>query len=112
MAMTEERAAERNTAERGKAVDAALASIEKQFGRGAIMKLGSREKLGLDTIPTGSVALARALGVGGIPGCRVTEIVGPQSSGKTANRQHVLGEAEARGVEVASMDGEHGDEPG
>ena len=77
MAMTDERAAERSTAERSKAVDAALATIEKQFGRGAIMKLGSREKLVLDTIPTGSIALDLALGVGGIPRGRITEIFGP-----------------------------------
>ena len=96
MAMTEERAAERNQAERGKAVDAALASIEKQFGRGAIMKLGSREKLVLDTIPTGSIALDLALGVGGIPRGRITEIFGPESSGKTTVCQHVLAEAQAR----------------
>src|SRR4029077_16551446 len=83
MAMTGERTAERALAERGKAVDAALATIEKQFGRGAIMKLGSREKLVLDTIPTGSIALDLALGVGGIPRGRITEIFGPESSGKT-----------------------------
>ena len=80
MAMTEERAAERNTAERSKAVDAALASIEKQFGRGAIMKLGSRERQNVDTIPTGSIALDLAPGVGGIPRGRITEIFGPEPS--------------------------------
>ena len=94
MAMTEERAAERNAAERGKAVDAAIAPIEKQFGRGAIMKLGAREKLVLDTIPTGSIALDLALGVGGIPRGRITEIFGPESSGKTTLCQHVLAEAQ------------------
>ena len=112
MAMTEERAAERNTAERGKAVDAALASIEKQFGRGAIMKLGSREKLVLDTIPTGSIALDLALGVGGIPRGRITEIFGPESSGKTTVCQHVLAEAQARGGVVAFIDVEHALDPG
>ena len=96
MAMTDERAAERNTAERGKAVDAALASIEKQFGRGAIMTRIAR-KLVLDTIPTGSIALDLALGVGGIPRGRITEIFGPESSGKTTVCQHVLAEAQARG---------------
>ena len=112
MAMTEERAAERNTAERGKAVDAALATIEKQFGRGAIMKLGSREKLVLDTIPTGSIALDLALGVGGIPRGRITEIFGPESSGKTTVCQHVLAEAQARGGVVAFIDVEHALDPG
>ena len=81
MAMTDERNAERTAeralAERGKAVDAALATIEKQFGRGAIMKLGSREKLQIDTIPTGSIALDLALGVGGIPRGRITRDLRP-----------------------------------
>ena len=72
MAMTDERAAERALAERGKAVDAALSAIEKQFGRGAIMKLGSAERQAVDSIPTGSIALDLALGVGGIPRGRVT----------------------------------------
>src|SRR5690242_19998698 len=103
MAMTDERTAERATAERGKAVDAALATIEKQFGRGAIMKLGSRDKLVLDTIPTGSIALDLALGVGGIPRGRITEIFGPESSGKTTVCQHVLAEAQARRGVAAFM---------
>ncbi|HEX6867956.1 MAG TPA: recombinase RecA [Candidatus Limnocylindrales bacterium] len=109
--MTEERAAERNAAERSKAVDAALSTIEKQFGRGAIMKLGSREKLVLDTIPTGSIALDLALGVGGIPRGRITEIFGPESSGKTTVCQHVLAEAQARGGVVAFIDVEHALDP-
>src|SRR4029077_14793521 len=83
MAMTDERNAERATAERGKAVDAALATIEKQFGRGAIMKLGSAERQAVDYISTGSIALDLALGVGGIPRGRITEVFGPESSGKT-----------------------------
>ncbi|MFL5672637.1 MAG: DNA recombination/repair protein RecA, partial [Chloroflexota bacterium] len=112
MAMTEERAAERNAAERGKAVDAALATIEKQFGRGAIMKLGSREKLVLDTIPTGSIALDLALGVGGIPRGRITEIFGPESSGKTTVCQHVIAEAQKRGGVAAFIDVEHALDPG
>src|SRR5213592_3281848 len=112
MAMTEERAAERNTAERSKAVDAALATIEKQFGRGAIMKLGSRDKLVLETIPTGSIALDLALGVGGVPRGRITEIFGPESSGKTTLCQHVLAEAQRRGGVVAFIDVEHALDPG
>ena len=112
MAMTDERTAERATAERGKAVDAALATIEKQFGRGAIMKLGSRDKLVLETIPTGSIALDLALGVGGIPRGRITEIFGPESSGKTTVCQHVLAEAQARGGVVAFIDVEHALDPG
>src|ERR1044072_8699204 len=112
MAMTEERAAERTTAERGKAVDAGLATIEKQFGRGAIMKLGSREKLVLDTIPTGSIALDLALGVGGIPRGRITEVFGPESSGKTTLCQHVIAEAQRKGGVAAFIDVEHALDPG
>ena len=107
-----ERTAERTLAERGKAVDAALAAIEKQFGRGAIMKLGSREKLLIDTIPTGSIALDLALGVGGIPRGRVTEIFGPESSGKTTVCQHVIAEAQRRGGVAAFIDVEHALDPG
>ncbi len=106
-----DRAAERATAERGKAVDAALLSIEKQFGRGAIMKLGSSERQAVDFIPTGSIALDLALGVGGIPRGRITEIFGPESSGKTTVCQHVLAEAQARGGVVAFIDVEHALDP-
>ncbi len=112
MAMTDERATERAVAERSKAVDAALSTIEKQFGRGAIMKLGSAERLAVDSIPTGSIALDLALGVGGIPRGRITEIFGPESSGKTTICQHVLAEAQKRGGVVAFIDVEHALDPG
>ena len=112
MAMTDERTAERALAERGKAVDAALSAIEKQFGRGAIMKLGSAERQAVDSIPTGSIALDLALGVGGIPRGRITEIFGPESSGKTTICQHVLAEAQKRGGVVAFIDVEHALDPG
>src|SRR6187200_9520 len=111
MAMTDERSAERATAERGKAVDAALATIEKQFGRGAIMKLGSRDKLVLEVIPTGSIALDLALGVGGIPRGRVTEIYGPEASGKTTLVQHIIAEAQRTGGVAALIDAEHALDP-
>src|SRR5689334_25023501 len=111
MAMTDERAAERAVAERTKAVDAALSAIEKQFGRGAIMKLGSAERQQVDSIPTGSIALDLALGVGGIPRGRITEIYGPESSGKTTICQHVLAEAQKRGGVVAFIDVEHALDP-
>src|SRR5689334_8618080 len=111
MAMTDERTAERALAERGKAVDAALSAIEKQFGRGAIMKLGSAERQQVDSIPTGSIALDLALGVGGIPRGRITEIYGPESSGKTTICQHVLAEAQKRGGVVAFIDVEHALDP-
>src|SRR6186713_2155715 len=115
MAMTEdratERANERATAERGKAVDAALLAIEKQFGRGAIMKLGATARQQVDFIPSGSIALDLALGVGGIPRGRITEIFGPESSGKTTLCQHVLAEAQKRGGVVAFIDVEHALDP-
>ncbi len=99
-------------AERTRAVDAAILAIEKQFGRGSIMRLGSRERQQIDAIPTGSIALDLALGVGGIPRGRVTEIFGPESSGKTTLCQHVLAEAQRRGGVVAFIDVEHALDPG
>src|SRR5690242_17098377 len=102
-----DRALDRAQAERGKAVTAAIAAIEKQFGTGSIMKLGSAERQSVDSIPTGSIALDLALGVGGIPRGRITEIFGPESSGKTTICQHVLAEAQKRGGVVAFIDVEH-----
>ncbi len=117
MAMTEERAGERVAtdkaiAERGKAVDAAILAIEKQFGRGAIMKLGSAERQAVDVIPSGSIALDLALGVGGIPRGRITEIFGPESSGKTTVCQHIIAEAQRKGGVAAFIDVEHALDPG
>jgi recombination protein RecA len=99
-------------AERGRAVDAAILSIEKQFGRGSIMKLGSAERQSVDSVPTGSIALDLALGVGGIPRGRITEIFGPESSGKTTVCQHVIAEAQKRGGIAAFIDVEHALDPG
>ena len=98
-------------AERGRAVDAAILAIEKQFGRGSIMKLGSAERQSVDSIPTGSIALDLALGVGGIPRGRITEIFGPESSGKTTVCQHVIAEAQRRGGIAAFIDVEHALDP-
>jgi len=117
MALTGERAAdsrngERTAAERTKAVDAAILAIEKQFGRGSIMKLGSAERQSVDFIPTGSIALDLALGVGGIPRGRVTEVFGPESSGKTTLCQHIIAEAQRRGGVAAFIDVEHALDPG
>jgi recombination protein RecA len=98
-------------AERGRAVDAAILAIEKQFGRGSIMKLGSAERQSVDSIPTGSIALDLALGVGGIPRGRITEIFGPESSGKTTVCLHVIAEAQARGGIAAFIDVEHALDP-
>jgi recombination protein RecA len=112
MAMTDvERNGEKATAERGKAVDAAILAIEKQFGRGAIMKLGSADRQQVESIPTGSIALDLALGVGGIPRGRITEIFGPESSGKTTICQHVIAEAQRRGGVAAFIDVEHALDP-
>ena len=97
--------------ERTRAVDAAILSIEKQFGRGSIMKLGSSERQAVDSIPTGSIALDLAIGVGGIPRGRITEIFGPESSGKTTLCQHILAEAQKRGGVVAFIDVEHALDP-
>jgi recombination protein RecA len=97
--------------ERRQAVDAAIMSIEKQFGQGSIMRLGSDQRQQIDAIPTGSIALDLALGVGGVPRGRVTEIYGPESSGKTTVCQHVLAEAQKLGGVVAFIDVEHALDP-
>jgi recombination protein RecA len=105
-------AADKATAERGKAVSAAILAIEKQFGTGSIMKLGSAARQQVDFIPTGSIALDLALGVGGIPRGRITEIFGPESSGKTTVCQHIIAEAQRRGGFAAFIDVEHALDPG
>jgi len=110
MAVTERNGA--SGQERTKAVEAAILAIEKQFGRGSIMKLGSAERQQVDFIPTGSIALDLALGVGGIPRGRVTEVFGPESSGKTTLCQHVIAEAQRRGGVAAFIDVEHALDPG
>jgi recombination protein RecA len=107
-----DRNGEKAVAEKGKAVDAAILAIEKQFGSGSIMKLGSAQRQQVDFIPTGSIALDLALGVGGIPRGRVTEIFGPESSGKTTICQHVIAEAQRKGGVAAFIDVEHALDPG
>jgi recombination protein RecA len=109
---TERGGGEKAAAERGRAVDAAILAIEKQFGRGSIMKLGSAERQSVDSIPTGSIALDLALGVGGVPRGRISEIFGPESSGKTTVCQHVIAEAQRRGGIAAFIDVEHALDPG
>src|SRR3989454_4718904 len=93
--------------ERARAIEAALAQIDKQFGKGSIMRLGSREKVDVPAIPTGSLSLDAALGVGGMPRGRVVEIFGPESSGKTTLALHVIAEAQRRGGMAAFIDAEH-----
>ena len=93
------------------ALETALAQIEKQFGKGAVMKLGPNVAMQVDAISTGSLALDLALGVGGVPRGRVVEIYGPESSGKTTLALHVLAEAQKAGGEAAFIDVEHALDP-
>jgi recombination protein RecA len=98
--------------ERGRAVDAAITQIEKQFGRGAIMRLGDKgAKMQVEVVPTGSIALDLALGVGGVPRGRITEIFGPESSGKTTVCYHIAANAQRAGGIVAFIDAEHALDP-
>jgi len=90
-----------------KAVESAVGQIERQFGKGAIMKLGSRPVIDVPTIPTGSLALDKALGVGGLPRGRVIEIFGPESSGKTTLALHAVAESQRQGGIAAFIDAEH-----
>jgi recombination protein RecA len=95
------------TTEREKAIDLALQQIERRFGKGAIMKLGESTHIQVEVIPTGSIALDLALGVGGVPRGRVTEIYGPESSGKTTLCQHIIANAQRAGGFAAFIDAEH-----
>jgi recombination protein RecA len=90
-----------------KAVDTAITQIERQFGKGSIMKLGSKEVLNIPVIPSGSLALDKALGIGGFPRGRVIEIFGPESSGKTTLALHAVAEAQKQGGIAAFIDAEH-----
>ena len=94
-----------------KALETALHQIEKNYGKGAVMRLGDRPEMNVDAIPTGSLALDAALGIGGLPRGRIVEIYGPESSGKTTLALHVLAEAQKRGGEVAFVDAEHALDP-
>ena len=96
---------------REKALDAALAGIEKQFGKGSIMRLGEETRAALGIIPTGAIALDVALGIGGLPRGRVVEIYGPESSGKTTVALHAVANAQAAGGIVAFIDAEHALDP-
>jgi len=95
------------TSEREKAIEQALNQIERRFGKGAIMKLGEISRIHVDVIPTGSIALDLALGVGGIPRGRITEIYGPEASGKTTLGQHIIASAQRAGGYAAFIDAEH-----
>lgn len=97
--------------DRQKALDAALAQIDRAFGKGSAMKLGSKETMEVESISTGSLGLDIALGIGGLPKGRVIEVYGPESSGKTTLALHVLAEAQKAGGSVAFVDAEHALDP-
>lgn len=97
--------------EKAKALDIAIAEIEKKFGKGAVMKLGENAHLNVEVIPTGCLSLDIMLGVGGVPRGRIVEIFGPESSGKTTVALHIIAEAQKAGGEVAFIDAEHALDP-
>jgi recombination protein RecA len=98
-------------ADKAKALKTALAQIEKNYGKGTVMRLGDRPEMNVEAIPTGSLALDAALGIGGVPKGRIIEIYGPESSGKTTLALHILAESQKRGGEVAFVDAEHALDP-
>ena len=97
--------------ERRKALDVALNQIEKQFGKGSVMRLGEYKAMEIESIPTGALALDIALGIGGLPRGRIVEIYGPESSGKTTLALHAIAEAQKLGGEAAFIDAEHALDP-
>ena len=97
--------------EKKKALEAALSQIEKQFGKGSVMKLGEYQAMNVEAIPTGALSLDIALGIGGIPRGRIIEIFGPESSGKTTLALHAIAEAQKLGGEAAFIDAEHALDP-
>ncbi len=104
-------AKEITSADKKKAIEAAMQQIEKTYGKGSIMRFGNGAELNVDAIPTGSLALDLALGIGGVPKGRIVEIYGPESSGKTTLALHILAQAQKMGGEVAFVDAEHALDP-
>ena len=102
---------EKQNSEKMKALEAALGQIEKQFGKGSIMKLGDFQAMNVEAIPTGALSLDIALGIGGIPRGRIIEVYGPESSGKTTLALHMIAEAQKLGGEAAFIDAEHALDP-
>ena len=94
-----------------KALDAALSQIERQFGKGSIMKLGDNKALNIDAVSTGSLGIDIALGIGGLPMGRIVEVYGPESSGKTTLTLQVIAEAQKEGKTCAFVDAEHALDP-
>src|SRR5580692_6811918 len=99
------------TDDREKALDAALGQIEKQFGKGSIMRMGENMHMNIESIPTGALALDMALGIGGLPRGRIVELYGPESSGKSTLAMHVVAEAQRNGGVCAYIDAEHAMDP-
>ena len=97
--------------EKRKALEMALSQIEKQFGKGSVMKLGDFTAMNIEAIPTGALSLDIALGIGGIPRGRIIEVFGPESSGKTTLALHMIAEAQKMGGEAAFIDAEHALDP-
>src|SRR5271154_6057397 len=97
--------------ERDKALDAALGQIEKQFGKGSVMRLGENLSIGIEAISTGAMSLDLALGIGGLPLGRIVELFGPESSGKSTLALHVVAEAQRNGGVCAYIDAEHAMDP-
>ena len=102
---------EKENSEKMRALEAALGQIEKQFGKGSVMKLGDFQAMNVEAIPTGALSLDIALGIGGIPRGRIVEVYGPESSGKTTLALHMIAEAQKLGGEAAFIDAEHALDP-
>ncbi len=100
-----------DNSEKRKALEAAIGQIEKQFGKGSVMKLGENAHLNVEVIPTGALSLDIALGIGGVPRGRIVEVFGPESSGKTTVALHMIAEAQKMGGEAAFIDAEHALDP-
>ena len=109
--MAERKSKEKDVVNKDGALEDALKEIKKTYGEGAIMKLGDRSKVDMDVIPSGSIAIDRALGIGGYPKGRVIEIFGPESSGKTTVALHAIAEAQKKGEKAAFIDAEHAIDP-
>ncbi|MBF0356459.1 MAG: recombinase RecA [Alphaproteobacteria bacterium] len=111
MSQTALRLVEKDNMDRQKALDAAVSQIERAFGKGSIMKMGQKNAVEIDVIPTGSLGLDLGLGIGGLPRGRIVEIYGPESSGKTTLALHVVAEAQKRSGACAFIDAEHALDP-
>ena len=100
-----------SASDREKALDTALAQIDRQFGKGSVMRLGSEERAPIASISTGSIALDVALGIGGLPRVRIVEVYGPEASGKTTIALHAIASAQKAGGTAAFIDAEHALDP-